>query len=147
MLQSRGNHVIPRPEQAGNGKVQRLGGTGRERHAQWVPKAEQLCNLLAAAVHHARRGQPQAMRAAAAGSDGVHGVKHGLRHTARLLKAGRRAVQIDHSSRTPFSRASVSRASITPPAMHRALSDTVKQFFCCSFRGSMSAIFSPLVTG
>ena len=33
------------------------------------------------------------------------------------------------------------------PAMHRALSEIVKQFCSSSFRGSMSAILNPFVTG
>ena len=47
----------------------------------------------------------------------------------------------------PGSTPQESSTSSTPPAIHLALSEIVKQFFFCSALGSMSAIFIPSKTG
>ena len=50
----------------------------------------------------------------------------------------------DHSFSSPLR---CKMASRTPPAMHRALSEMVKQLSYSSARGSMSAILKPTLTG
>ena len=47
----------------------------------------------------------------------------------------------------PGSTPQESSTSSTPPAIHLALSEIVKQFFFCSALGSISAIFIPSKTG
>ena len=47
----------------------------------------------------------------------------------------------------PGSTPQESSTSRTPPAIHLALSEIVKQFFFCSALGSISAIFIPSKTG
>ena len=118
MLQICGDHMVPRPQQAGDGDVQRHGGIGREGHTVRPGTAEESRQRLTDAVDAPGRLQGLRMGAPAAVAVVIHGRGHRLCHTGRLGAGGGGVVQVDHGLMTfpALARAStMAYIFVTPP--------------------------------
>ena len=110
--------MVPRPQEAGDGDVQRHGGVGREGHMVRPGTAEQLRDLPPDAVDAPGGGQRLLMGAPAAVAVLRHGGDDRLRHARRLWPGGGGIVQVDHGLMTFPAFASVSTMAymlVTPP--------------------------------
>ena len=92
--------MVSRPQQTGNGDVQRQGGVGREAHMVGPPAAEQPRQLLPEAVHRPGRRQSLRVDAPAAVAPAVHGRRHRIRHAGGLGPGSGGVVQIDQGLTT-----------------------------------------------
>ena len=118
VLQVRGDHMVPRPQQTGDGDVQCHGGVHGEHHMVRPGAAEQSGQLLPDRVHRPGRSQGVVMDAPAAVSVMGHGRRHRLRHSRRLGAGGGSIVQIDHGLTTlpaPASFSTMLYILVTPP--------------------------------
>ena len=95
-----GDDMVPRPQQAGDGDVQRHSGVGRERHTLRPRRAEQVSELSPDGVDAPGSRQGLVMGAPAAVAVAFHGGRHSLRHTGRLGTGGGGVIQIDHGLMT-----------------------------------------------
>ena len=100
MLTVRGDHMVSRPQGAGNGDVQRCRRVGRECHPFRL-SAEQRSRLAADAIHRPCGGQGLRVGAPPAVAACVQGRQDRLCHAGGLGPGRSRLVQVDHG-RTTF---------------------------------------------
>ena len=96
MLQVRGDHVVPRADETVDGDVQGFGDVGGKDHVVRPGAAQELCQLLPAAVDRPGRRQGPAVGPPGGVAHGGQGLRHRLGHLGRLVQGGGRIVEIDH---------------------------------------------------
>ena len=118
VLPVRGDHMVPRPQQAADGNVQRRGGVGREGHMVRPAAAKPPGQTPADAEHRPSGGEGVLMGSPAAVSVGGHGLRHRLRHAGGLGTGGGGVIQIDHGLITldaPASFSTMAYILVAPP--------------------------------
>ena len=96
MLQVRGDGVVSGLQQAVDGRIQGLGGVGREDHVVRAGAAEEGRQLPAGVVDHPGGVQGGAVSAPGGIPQTLDGRDHRPGHLRRLVQAGGGAVEIDH---------------------------------------------------
>ncbi len=100
VFQVRGNHMVPRPQQAADGDVQRLGGILGEADMVRPGTAQQGGDFFPGFVDGPGGGQGPLVAPPAAVSVGGQGFQHGLGHGGGLGPGGGGVVQVDHGLTT-----------------------------------------------